>query len=223
MIKAFLVGLLAAVHLAAGTPAPLPSHPPIHHVPPAAWTVMPVGDSITLGTASTDGTGYRGPLHALLPTLTFVGSQGTAPIPHEGRSGWRTDQVRDIIPTILATTKPAFILLHVGTNDTVQGYTAATMLTNMGQLLDAIRAASPGTQTFAAQIPITPYATAAQQAQEAAFNAGLPALAAARLPWVSIVDMRATEISPDRVHPSDTGYRKMAELWAAALPEARTS
>jgi len=239
-MKAFLAAFVAAATLAAGmltpttavprpaaaaaTTTPLPSRTPPRHIPPANWTVLPLGDSITLGVASTDGTGYRGPLHALLPTLTFVGSQGAAPLLHEGHSGWRIDQLLAIAPGILTTFRPAFVLLHAGTNDTVQGFPASTMLTNMAALLDAIHTASPGTVTYVALISITPYAGAAQQGQEAAFNAGIPALAAARQPWVTVVDVRlqASDLK-DGVHPNDTGYAKMAQLWAAALPEVRAS
>lgn len=231
MIKAFLAVLLAAVRLAAGAPAhpaatqplpaavatttPLPSRPPIRHIPPANWTVLPLGDSITLGVASTDGTGYRGPLHQLLPVLTFTGSQGIAPDLHEGHSGWRIGQL-----AVVPIGHPAFVLLHAGTNDAVQDHTATTMLADMAALLNGIQAASPDTTIFVAQIPISPWATPAQQATEAAFDAGLPALASR---WVRVVDMRATEISPDGVHPDDRGYASMAAQWSAALPEVRAS
>lgn len=231
MIKAFLAAFVAAATLAVGVPArpaatqplpaavatttALPSRPPIHHVPPPTWTVLPLGDSITLGVGSSDGTGYRGPLHALLPSLVFTGSQGTAPLLHEGHSGWRIDQL-----IAVPVGRPAFVLLHAGTNDAVQNHSATTMLADMAALLNGIQAASPGTQVFVAQIPISPWATPAQQATEAAFDAGLPALAGR---WVRVVDMRATEISPDGVHPDDRGYASMAAQWSAALPEVRTS
>lgn len=225
MIRTAVAALIAAAALilsqrapaqpaAQAAAAPFP-HPTLPHVS-TRYTILPLGDSITLGVASTSGTGYRGPLAALAPAIVFTGSQGTPPLLHEGHSGWRIDQLAAIAQTTMATYRPAYVLLHAGTNDTVQGYTAASMLTSMAQLLDTLAAA----QVLLALIPITPYATAAQQAQEQAYDDGLPALAATR-PTVRIVDMRATEISADGVHPDDAGYEQMAAVWAAALPEAK--
>jgi lysophospholipase L1-like esterase len=205
MIKTMLRAFLAAVAIA----VPLP--PPIHHIPPASWTVLPLGDSITLGVGGTND-GYRGPLHTLLPKLTFAGSQGTAPLLHEGHSGWRIDQLISV-----PVGRPAFVLVHAGTNDAVQGHSAATMLADMATLLAGIPS---GVRVYVAQIPLSPWATPAQQATEAAFDDGLPGLAGR---WVTIVDMRATEIGADGVHPDDAGYAWMAARWAAALPEVMAS
>jgi len=243
MINKLILAFLAAVTLAAGAPAarpaattaapgavaavttttPLPSRTPPRHIPPASFTVLAFGDSITQGVGSTTGTGYRGPLLQLAPGITYVGNQGAAPYLHMGLSGWRIDQLLAVAPTALSTYRPAYVLLHAGTNDTVQGHTSGTMLADMAALLDAIHAADPGGVVLLAVIPITPWASAAQQAQEQAFDDGLPALAATRRPWVTLVGMQATQIGPDRVHPGDAGYAQMAQWWFAALPDARAS
>ena len=212
-----------AVASPAATTTPLPSRTPPRHIPPASWTVLPLGDSITLGVGSTTGDGYRGPLLQLAPGITYVGNQGAAPLLHMGLSGWRIDQLLAVAPTALAMYRPAYVLLHAGTNDTVQGHTSGTMLADMTTLLDAIHAADPGGMVLLAVIPITPWATSAQQAQEGAFDDGLPALVAARARWVVLIDTRDTEIGRDRVHLTDAGYARLAYLWAAALPDVRTS
>ena len=211
MIKKAIAIFVAAVTSAA-TGIPLPPKPPIHHAPPAAWTVLPLGDSITLGVNGTNE-GYRGPLRVLLPVLTFVGSQGTAPLLHEGHSGWRIDQLQAV-----PIGHPTFVILHAGTNDAVQNHTAAQMLADMVTLLAGIPV---GVRVFVAQIPTSTWATPAQQAVEVAFDAGLPALASR---WVTIVDLRLDPADlSDGVHPNDNGYTKMAQLLAAAFPEAMVS
>jgi lysophospholipase L1-like esterase len=235
VIRALITALLAAVALAAGTPAASPSPSPSasasagssspaggrpHNGSSTIYSLLPLGDSITSGTGSTDGTGYRTQLAALMPQTTYVGTQGADPLLHEGRPGWTIDQLADIAQGTVALTLPAYVLVHAGTNDDGRDRTAPQMLASMGRLLDAIALGSPRTIVLVAQIPLTPYNTPTQQAEQAAFNAGLPALAAARQ-RVRIVDMTATHISTDRVHPDDDGYAWMAARWAQALPKVR--
>ncbi|WP_433218681.1 SGNH/GDSL hydrolase family protein [Dactylosporangium sp. CS-047395] len=190
----------------------------------AAYSIMPMGDSITLGLASTDGQGYRKFLDQLLTGRphTFVGTQGTAPMYHEGHSGWTIDQLGAEARTWVALKRPNIILIHAGTNDDGLNHTSAQMLASMNHLLDEIHAASPTSYVIVAKIPLTPFNNQWQQDQEVGYNAGLPTLAAARS-HVIVVDMVSTQISADsigaeRVHPNDNGYKYMAQVWYNALP-----
>ena len=110
----------------------------------ASWSVaagvkiMPVGDSITRGYIGSAGHwGYRQPLYVHLMngsySFDFVGIKvdGSFPDPqHEGRDGWRADEVlngRTSQPTEgkledwLNTNEPNIVLLHIGTNDITAG------------------------------------------------------------------------------------------------------
>lgn len=217
----WLVAAVAAVVTlavpAAPTPGPTRPRPPN----PLAFSIMPVGDSITIGAAGTTGTGYRGYLAGLVPLATWVGSQGAAPLRHEGHSGWTCDQLADQARAWAARHRPRMVLLDCGTNDDGLGRSAEQMLASAARLLDELAAGGART-VLVAQITITPYNTPAQQQAEIDFNAGLPALAAART-GVRVVDMTGVHLSPDRVHPDDEGYAEMARRWAAALPTVWTS
>jgi lysophospholipase L1-like esterase len=104
----------------------------------AALKVLPLGDSITFGSESTNGNGYRGPLQALLngtnTIYDIVGTlqDGTPDIDpdHYGISGikahdfgndskslYRQLQINNVLDTLdTAGTYPDTVLLHIGTN-----------------------------------------------------------------------------------------------------------
>ena len=99
----------------------------------AAVRIMPVGDSITEGTGSDDGVGFRNDLHALLTAagqdFVFVGSNGDSPLrghfkggtkirqfyPAGFGNGWGTGFV-DVTPD-MSVLKPEVVLIHLATND----------------------------------------------------------------------------------------------------------
>jgi lysophospholipase L1-like esterase len=108
--------------------------------------VMCLGDSITYGTSSTNVNGYRRPLYFLLSGGGFdfdlVGSLADGSLDfdrdHEGRPGWRADQLRDNIYTWLTNSPADYVLLHIGTNDINGGQDAAGTRDEVAQLLDNI-------------------------------------------------------------------------------------
>ncbi len=202
------------------TPPPRPQ--------PGIGQIMPLGDSITVGSCSTSGDGYRDRLDAKLRAagypLTSVGSQVSASgMRHEGHGGWTIDQVTAGVQGGWLATPPEWVLLDAGTNDDGQGRTAAQMLASMSTLLDKILAAGPTVKVIVAQLTITTYNTAAQQQAEQDYDNGLPALAAAKGWRVRTVDMRGVELAaastctPGGVHPDDAGYEQMANRWYAAI------
>ena len=99
-------------------------------------TLMPLGDSITLGVGSSTGSSYRGYLqHALWDqriAYDFLGSQRSGTMPaepsppygdspaydpdHEGHSGWRIDEIGAQAPCWVAGAQPNIVTLHLGTN-----------------------------------------------------------------------------------------------------------
>lgn len=196
--------MLILVILSLFAPVPLPLY--------QVGTIMPMGDSITLGAQSTDGTGYRGPLDRSIT------------IPHKlvgtaYRSGWSIFQLTPYARAWTAQYRPAYVLLDAGTNDAgkYQNRSTDQMITDMRALLQEILAGGAGV-VVVAQPTITPYNTAAQQTTLNDFDNRLPALASEFSGRVRVVDMRGVGIGADRVHPDDAGYAEMARRWLAAVP-----
>jgi lysophospholipase L1-like esterase len=99
--------------------------------------IMPLGDSITVGSGDPNNAGFRRPLFQQLETLVgtgrvdFVGAATPAGSPpdfdrnHEGHGGWCDDapcgggfnNIDDTVQGFLGATPSDIVLLHIGTND----------------------------------------------------------------------------------------------------------
>ena len=202
--------------------APVPTPTPTPTSEPREVKIMPLGDSITDG-FNVPG-GYRIKLWDLIVSngykVDFVGSQsnGPAQLPdkdHEGYSGWRTGQISERINGWMDAAKPDIVLLHIGTNDVTAGNTSPNEL---GALIDKICAKlPPGGKLYVAQIiplsfrdvrPLNQYLVSVVNSKA---SAGLP---------VYLVDMYSAltlNDLADGIHPSRTGYDKMAEVWFEAI------
>ena len=129
--------------------------------------VMPLGDSITEMRGGTDS--YRRTLWDMLVnqsgySVDFVGGQyGVRPtsgdplhwdydLDHEGHSGFRADQIRDGLPGWVADADPDVVLLHIGTNDLMQGQSVDDAIDEIGDLIDILRANNPNVAIVLAQI-----------------------------------------------------------------------
>ncbi|MBQ6340421.1 MAG: hypothetical protein IJI36_14875, partial [Kiritimatiellae bacterium] len=125
--------------------------------------IMPLGDSITHGSQSVRGNGYRAPLYVALTNLgynvDYVGTQTDnygkedpflADSDHEGHSSWKisnaTQGIYENIQSFFAQIDdPHVILLHIGTNDLGDGEpTFRGQATNrLVRLLDRIHECQP--------------------------------------------------------------------------------
>ncbi|ANN17333.1 GDSL family lipase [Amycolatopsis orientalis] len=190
--------------------------------------VMPLGDSITEGTQVPGG--YRIGLWQRFGStnhrVDLVGSQFNGPSSlgdhdHEGHPGWRIDQIDANIVTWLRATGPRSVLLHIGTNDVLQNHDLVNAPARLSALVDRITATVPGADVFVATI--TPLATESQESAARAYNATIPGMVRAKADAgkrVHLVDMHAALTTADLidgVHPTATGYDKMAATWYAAL------
>ncbi|MGC4897185.1 ricin-type beta-trefoil lectin domain protein [Micromonospora sp. DT31] len=190
--------------------------------------VMPLGDSITEGTQVPGG--YRIGLWQRLAAAGYrvdlVGSQFNGPgnlgdHDHEGHPGWRIDQIDANITGWLNTYQPRTVLLHIGTNDILQNYQVSTAPNRLSTLIDRITAAAPAADVFVAQI--IPLANSGQEAAARTFNAAIPGIVQAKVnagKRVHLVDQHAALTTGDLidgVHPTATGYDRMAAAWYAAL------
>lgn len=194
--------------------------------------VMPLGDSITVSDPSRNS--YRYYLYQKLIAegyaVDFVGSQtrnGAGPPAnmdfdqnHESYGGWRVDQVLDRIDSWLSNTNPDVVLIHLGTNDLWQGNTVASTVSEMGQLIDRIRAFNSSIKIVVAQvIPLNGYQTAIAE-----YNAGLADMIAGKQNLQSplaVADMftnfSLSSDAHDGVHPSTSGEIKIADWFYDAL------
>jgi lysophospholipase L1-like esterase len=190
--------------------------------------VMPLGDSITEGTQVPGG--YRNGLWQRFTgagyRVDLVGSQFNGPPglgdhDHEGHPGWRIDQIDANVVTWLRNTTPRTVLLHIGTNDILQNFNVAGAPGRLSTLVDRITATVPDADVFVATI--TPLANQNQEAAVRAFNTTIPGMVQSKVnagKRVHLVDMHAALTTADLidgVHPTATGYDKMAAAWYAAL------
>jgi hypothetical protein len=166
-------------------------------------------------------------------SVDFVGSQ-TYGSPedfdrnHEGHSGWRADQIRDNITGWLNSTPADVILLHIGTNDISQGYSANSTRDDIVQILDWIDAfeTANGVEIWIvlARIINRSNPTATLGVRTTQLNNLIQSMADARIAAgerIVVVNMESALNYPgdlaDTVHPNDTGYGKMGAVWFAAL------
>ncbi|WP_433608125.1 FG-GAP-like repeat-containing protein [Dactylosporangium sp. CA-139114] len=192
--------------------------------------IMPLGDSITYGTGSSNSAGYRQALYGLLTQhgagVELVGSLHSGPSPdaHEGHPGWLINDVANIIDGALSTYKPNVVLLHLGTNDMNNNVDPAGAPGRLGSLIDRIFRDQPGVTVVVSTI--VPATIAATQARISAFNAAIPEVVASRRSagkHVQLVSMNA--VTPpdlaDWLHPNDRGYQKMAANFYQGILKAR--
>ena len=206
--------------------------------------IMPLGDSITAGTGSSDGGGYRVELFrqtvANSQSITFVGTLASGPTTvsgkpfprsHEGHSGFVIDTITQrqglssVTDAAIAKSIPHIVLLMIGTNDIVWGVLDEP--TKLGNLIDKIIADAPKALVVVAQIG--PSNDDNRTALIRAYNDGIPAVVQARVAagkHVAMVDMFTpfvsnpnykTALLSDEVHPNDAGYVILGQTWYQAI------
>jgi len=197
--------------------------------------VMPIGDSITQGPGGFDS--YRYWLYKELEAqgyaVDFVGSlqsnyaynTSTQPLNYdfdqdnEGHAGWRADQILANITQYAQAAQPDIALIHLGTNDIFQSQTNASTATEIGQIIDALRAVNPNIKIALAQIiPST-----ASNTTTTDLNSRLSTLASQKTTAASpvlITNMYtgfSTSMTIDGTHPNAAGAQFMADHWTATL------
>jgi hypothetical protein len=188
--------------------------------------VMPLGDSITYGHPGTGG--YRVELARLASeagmSIDFVGTLHHGPPEltdkdHEGHGGWRIDELTPHIASWMAAGQPEIVLLHIGTNDVAEEYEMEQAPARLQALVQGICGARPGVRLIVASIGArdNPWNVLTD------YNAAMPAVVdAARKDGckAQFLDMNRAVLMadlPDKAHPNETGYSKMAESWFPVL------
>lgn len=203
--------------------------------PPVGARILPLGDSITYGSTAGEAfhSGYRAPLEQKLRDagrkVVFVGTQkDDNGYSHEGHPGARMLQIAEILPTVLAASRPDYILLQMGTNDMFDSISPEERERRMQTLLDRIRHYAPHAVLLVASItPMCEHPSYVASSPEAiaVFNQMVKATVAARAqtdPHLHFVDMHeASHLTcsdmNDGLHPNNAGYAKMADVWYREL------
>ncbi|RDW64132.1 hypothetical protein BP5796_10634 [Coleophoma crateriformis] len=202
----------------------------LSHCQNTTLVILPLGDSITYGTDSTDGNGYRQNLETLVEATTpvnYIGSVQAGSMSdndNEGHPGFTITQIgAQAVQDFTAT--PDVVLLMAGTNDVLQGLNLSTAPDRLSTLIDQLITGMPKAAILVATL--TPLTTPSYEALRETYNAALPAIVAAKVSagsLVQLVDMSnvtdAQIASADGIHPNDAGYVTMAYAWYAGLMEA---
>lgn len=189
---------------------------------------MPLGDSITDG-YNVPG-GYRIDLWQALrergDRMEFVGSQENGPPElgdrhHEGYPGWRIDELHRHVGDWLQAAQPDIILLLIGTNDIVQGYSLDRAPARLEALIDNLFQHQPEVQVFVGSIP--PIDEPQLNAQVQTYNQAIAQQIQARqakgdrLIFVDLYAGLTSEDLADGIHPNRQGHRKIAQIWYESL------
>jgi lysophospholipase L1-like esterase len=198
----------------------------------AVITIVALGDSTTAGTPA-----FKSPIEAPPSGSGDVESQyaywlmKTHPdweVLNRGVNGERSDQIRGRFARDVAQAKPAVVVIVAGVNDIYQGRPAAAVEHELEAMYDAARAATIAVVAGS----IIPFNTASadQNARMRAVNDWIRGYAAAHPADVVFCDTRTAVAapgqpdrlvsSPDDLHPSPDGYRRMADALEPAVKAA---
>ena len=200
--------------------------------------IMPLGNSITLGYdgTSSDLGGYRSKLETGLLSedyvFDFVGSLNYGPSgfdnDHEGHGGWHADEIAFSIYQWLIDNPAEVVLLHIGTNDISNGQNAEDIAEEIKLILDEIDQYEKDTNTNIIVI-LARIINQKEPIQNVTdLNNAIQDLADTREDDnIIVVDMENALDYPDdmyndanpddKVHPNDSGYSKMADVWLDAI------
>ncbi|MEL6252024.1 MAG: GDSL-type esterase/lipase family protein [Bacteroidota bacterium] len=215
-------------------------------------TILPLGNSVTQGNSTqgsyrkalwdlfqTNGI-----------SVDFVGSLnqpngcGSWPDPafdqdHEGHWGWKVDHILngngpggpwncrvDVLGNDLSDwltgLSPDIALIHLGTNDAINNDPPASTITEIGQVIDILRASNPNIKIYLATL--IPNAIGSYNTSINSLNALIPGLVASKntvASPVTLVDQNtgfdANNDTYDGTHPDDSGEQKMAQKWYDAV------
>ncbi|KAJ6127941.1 Lipase GDSL [Penicillium samsonianum] len=194
---------------------------------------MPLGGSVTYGSESTDGNGYRRILQEILVSdgyiVDMVGSRKSGSMQNNDNEGWRgfrieqvTNKAKGSVPSLL----PNLFTVNVGSNDCVQDFEIETAGKRMSDMLEYLWTASAGSTVVLSTL--LPNLDGKIESRVLRVNEQFWKIAKAKTvegKKVIIVDMHGSDgpqISDlaDGTHPNDVGYAKMATIWRRGIHEA---
>jgi lysophospholipase L1-like esterase len=198
----------------------------------ALMTIVALGDSTTAGTPA-----YKSPIEAPPNGSGNIESQYAFwlmqahpewQVLNRGVNGERSDQIRVRFARDAIKPGPAVVVIIAGVNDVYQGRSAESVERELEAMYDAARAA----RIAVVAGTIIPFNSASpdQNARMHAVNDWIRAYAASHAGSVVFCDTRAAVAapgqpdrlvsSPDDLHPSPDGYKRMAVALEPAIKHA---
>jgi lysophospholipase L1-like esterase len=202
----------------------------------AQTRIMPLGNSITAGTGSSHGGGYRLRLYDLLSAdpdfgrFDFVGQLesgfGLADREHEGHRGYAAGDLNENVGEYLSLNPADIVLLEIGTNDVNGGRSAAQAAEAIGVLVDRIHDHSPETRILLGTLVPRVMATDPVTDEVNLLLHDVVNSRASSDFKIQLVPINArfkevpdwhNELMRDNLHPNDRGYEVMAQAWYKAI------
>jgi lysophospholipase L1-like esterase len=213
---------------------------------------MPLGDSITRGegaSASLIPGGYRDPLAHELTTadisFQFVGDWDSNPTDfltatgntgNSGHGGWRIDQIQNNITNWQEAFTPDVVLLHIGTNDILQGANLGTggfdtskAISRLNTLLNTIYTNNSSVSVVLSTIiPVADSRDSYVKNYNALLSSTVVPYFTSLGHSIILADnyknfindaggYRSDLYSDGAIHPNAAGYQKMADTWFSSL------
>ncbi|KAK3216783.1 hypothetical protein GRF29_1g930039 [Pseudopithomyces chartarum] len=196
--------------------------------------ILPLGASITWGQKSSDGNGYRGHLRDMLQkrstVVDMVGTMKSGNMPdndNEGHPGVRLDQVAVWAKQDIKFL-PSLILINVGTND-VLFESPQFPLSEIGERMDNLvtylfNSIPDVTIVVSKLLP-----SSNKDADDRIRNIVNPQYEDVvinhqkdkqRIVLADLYSALTVEDLVDGIHPTDEGYKKLADVWLSAIYEA---
>lgn len=196
--------------------------------------LMPLGGSVTYGVGSSNRNGYRKYLQDLLLAngyeVRMVGSRKAGSMhnnENEGWRGYRLDQIENKAKRSIATVKPNLFTINAGSNDCIQNFHLDLFAERMDDMLEYLWQTCPLSTVILSTLLVN--ADEQVNSRVLRVNSGLRNLVLlkeAERRRIVLADMNSAEGLKlddlmDGTHPSDNGYKKMADVWFAAIQKAR--
>ena len=177
-------------------------------------TLLVVGDSISAAYGLAPGTGWVDLLSARLATQKFAYRVVNASI-----SGDTTAGGRSRLPALLATHKPAIVIIELGGNDALRGGNLASTRDNLAAMVAAVQNAKAKPLIIGMKIPPN-YGPAYVREFDALYSS---VATAAKVPLVPFFfegfGERSDLFQGDRIHPTAAAQPLLLDnVWPTLLP-----
>lgn len=196
--------------------------------------LLPLGASITFGSGSTDGNGFRKHLRDMLiadgHAVRMVGSLQAGTMQNNDNEGWRgyrIDQIEEKGRESAAKYLPNIITIQAGTNDCISGYDIDHVGERLRRMLELLWRICPGSTLVLSTLPVnssSPYVEprVRRANDQIRYLWKHYADQGRRIVLADMHGLDGPQLSDlvDGTHPNDEGYLKMARIWHRAILEA---